>query len=84
MPLVSKAQTAFFALVFVALFPCLRQKLVCLKDKIALARLPPIPAMQDRSGFIQRHLGPLRHQADIFAPQSIGKPGGNKDAQQSP
>jgi hypothetical protein len=40
-----KIQTALFALLFVALLPRLRQQLICLKDKIALARLAFIPAM---------------------------------------
>jgi hypothetical protein len=74
MRLVSRAQTAFFALFFVALLPRLRRKLVSLKDKTALAWLPSIPAIQDRSGFIQCHRGPLRHQPNIFALQPIGKP----------
>ena len=70
---VSKIQSALFLPFFVTLLPCLRQKLVSLKDKIALAWLPLIPAMQDRSGFIQRHLAPLRHPANISMPQSISK-----------
>jgi hypothetical protein len=74
MPIVSKTQTAPFSLFFVPILPCLRQQLVRLKDKIALARLPLIPAMQDRSGFIQRHLGPLRHRANISTPRPISKP----------
>jgi hypothetical protein len=71
---ISKTQTTLFSLFFVALLPRLGQKLVRLKDKIALARLSLIPAMQDRPGFIQRHLAPLRHPANILMPQFISKP----------
>jgi hypothetical protein len=45
-------QPAVFVLFFAALLPCLGQKSIRGKNKIAFARRSFIPAVQDRSGFI--------------------------------